>query len=298
MPRRSGRHFSTQNSPIIALAGAGVLWLTGCQSVSEGINDLSATLNPTSPREAAKFALDQDDPDKRREGILLLSSSHFGSEEVYVQLYREYVRFESDPMVRAVAIQALARYGNPDDAIFIQPHLEDESIQVRREAAKGLQRLHSPPVVSELIRVLVNEGENADVRSAIAIALGQYPEDRVMQGLFNALDARELSVNYAALHSLRILTGEDFGLDSVEWGAWYRKAEAKGVAFDGQQEYFYPTYQRDLSWLEELAFWSKPTFEPPGQPAGLTPKGQRSTYQDKDPENPGGTSPPHDTPGR
>ncbi len=249
----------------------------GCESINESLSSLT----PVSPRQAAEYALDPDDPDNRREGILLLSNSHFGYEPTYVTLYREYVRYESDSMVRAVSIQALSRYGDPADAMFILPHLTDENIQVRREASKGLQRLHNPAVISDLIIVLRDPNENAEVRSAAAIALGQYPEDEVFQGLVTALDARELSINLATQHSLRTLTGQDFGLDSAAWYDWHLEAEREGTVFTGQQEYFYPTYSRKLSWMEQLAFWSKPTFESPGQPAGMTPGGRRSTYEDE-----------------
>lgn len=255
--------------------------LGGCDSIGEGLDSIASSLTPTTPGEAARLALDQNDPDKRREGIVLLSNAHFGGDPVYVELYREYTRFDADPMVRAVAIAALARFGEPADALYIAPHLDDETMQVRWEAAKGLQRLHNPEVVPALVTTLSDDGEHADVRSAAAIALGQYPQDTVFQVLVLALDTRELSINLAAQHSLRTLTGQDLGLDARDWLAWHDEAEDDGVVFADRQEYFYPTYSRDLSWIEELAFWAKPTFEPPGQPAGMTPKGQRSTYEDE-----------------
>ena len=51
-------------------------------------------------------------------------------------------------------------------------------------------------------------------------------------------------------------------------------------AFVAREEYLYPTYSRDLTFFEKIAFWSKPTFESPSQPVGLRPADERRTYQD------------------
>lgn len=281
----------------ISMAALGLLAMVGCDSLGEGISNIASSLTPLTPSQAAEYALDQNDADKRREGVTLLVNADFGGEPAYVDMYREYVRFDPDPLVRVAAIAGLARYGEPADAIYIAPHLADKDMQVRWEAAKGLQRLHNDEVVSDLVAVVANEEEDGDVRSAAAIALGQYPQDTVFQVLVAALGARELSVNMAAQHSLNILTGQDFGLDARNWLTWYNQAVRTDTAFAHGLEYFYPTYSRDLSWLEELAFWNKPTFEPPGQPAGLTPKGQRTTYQDEDKQegpDKGGDETPHE----
>jgi len=276
-PRSSSRSRRLARGLAVALAASA---LAGCESLGESFNDIATSLTPVTPRQAAEYALDQNDADKRREGIVLLANAHFGGEPVYVELYREYVRFDADPMVRAAAIAGLARFGEPADARFIAPHLTDANMHVRWAAARGLQRLHDPAVAPDLIRAIFDGQETADVRAAAATALGQYPQGTVVQALIAALNAPELSVNMAAAESLRTLTGRDLGLNARAWFEWSRRSESAGDLFAGRAQYYYPTYSRDLSWLEHLAFWSKPTFEPPGQPAGLTPIGQRSTYQD------------------
>ena len=181
------------------------------------------------------MALDQDDPDRRREGVLLISNSTIGGEEVYVKLYQEYVQFEPDALTKAAAIRALARHGMPDDALLIQPHLKHENVQVRWEATKGLQRLHNPSVVQSLIEVLRDEDERAEIRAATAIALGQYPQDNVFQGLLSALNARELSVNDASEQSLNTLTGKSFRYNVRSWLRWYNDAAKTGDAFAGRK---------------------------------------------------------------
>ncbi len=93
-----------------------------------------------------------------------------------------------------------------------------------------------------------------------------------------ALDSQHLSINESARQSLETLTGTDHGLEPGSWIHWY-----KGVKdpFADQQEYLYPTYYREETFLEKLAFWSSTTYEQPAPPAGLESSARR-TYQDTD----------------
>jgi hypothetical protein len=131
--------------------------------------------------------------------------------------------------------------------------------------------------------VALREEEEEIIRTALARGLGQYPEDRVFQGLLIALDARELSVNVAALESLRTLTGKDMGLEPAAWLTWYNTAREDGDAFAGRLEYLYPTYGRDQSFMERISIFKGAPFETPGVPAGLRPESERSTYEDDAP---------------
>ena len=70
-------------------------------------------------------------------------------------------------------------------------------------------------------------------------------------------------------------------MDAGDWLAWYRQANEQQIAFAGQQEYMYPTYSRDKSWLEELTFWNQVVFEEPAPPAGLRPSTERRTYEEE-----------------
>ena len=155
---------------------------------------------------------------------------------------------------------------------------DDDAFQVRWEAAKALQRLHNAAVVPVLIATLRLDGEESDIRVSAAIALGQYPQDRVFQALVAAFDSPDLSINEAARRALETLTGTDHGLEPEPWLLWY-----KGVKdpFAFQQEYLYPTYHREETFLEKLAFWTKKTYEQPAPPAGLE-SSERRTYQDTD----------------
>ena len=260
--------------------GTLTLLLCGCDTISQDIAGLGDMFKAKSPSEAARGAMDPTDPDKRREGITLLSNAPFGGVEIYVKMYRDSVDNERDPIVKTAAIQALGKHGQSEDALHILPHLAHPNDQVRWAAARALQRLHNPAVVPDLLRALGNETENKDVRIAAAQALAQYPEDRVFQGLVGALNARDLAINTAAEESLHTLTGQVFNLSAPDWLAWYEQASVEGAAFAAQGEYLYPVYSRKTKWWEKVAFWSPKTFEQPAPPAGLRPEGGRRTYED------------------
>ena len=262
------------------VCGAAVLWAaTGCDSIGQDFSAFTEELMPPTPTEAAILMIDPHDPDQRRRGMLLISNSPFGGADPYLNIYRDLAIRERDPLAKAVALAALGRHGIPDDAIIIAVSLDDENPQVKWAAAQALQRIHNAAVVGDLLDVLRKDDEQPDTRIAAAVAVGQYAQDRVFHVLIFALDDRELALNLAALTSLQTLTGHDFGLDGLAWLAWYNDAPEP---FAGQREYLYPTYQRDETWLERLAFWSSTTFEQPAPPAGLRPAGERRTYENKD----------------
>lgn len=258
---------------------AAVFGSAGCQSIGSDVEDAFGGLFGPSPTEAVVWTTDTD-PDLRRRGVLLLGNAVFGGEEPYVRLYRDYAVNERNPLVKAAAIRALARHGEVADARIIAAQLTHENRQVRWEAARGLQRLHEPAVVPDLLERLRDPDEDVQVRVAAATALGQYGSDRAFQGLVGALEAPELAVNQAAAASLRQLTGRDIGIDPTAWLRWYRDAAADPQRLAGAGSYRYPTYERDLGFFEQLAFWNPPVREFPGPPLGLDPSDSRRTYQD------------------
>jgi hypothetical protein len=249
-----------------AAAAAALALLAGCAQMSSDVNDVTGSIFPPTPTEAARWAVDNTNPEAQRKGVMLLGTASFGGDPVYVELYKTYIELNTDPLVKAAAVQALARHGRPDDAPLIARQLDSPFTQVRLAAARGLQRVHNPAVADLMWKQLVNPDEDADVRVELAIALGQYPRDDVFQALCTALDQRELAVNLAAADSLRLLTTEDFGLDRRMWLGWYR---TRTSPFRRDVPYYFPTYQRALGLGDYLMFWAIPTFEEPGVPAGL-----------------------------
>jgi hypothetical protein len=261
---------------LLSLAGG-----SGC--VMDDMDEISRIFDVPTPGEAARWALDQHDPDRRREGLVLLCTATFGGAEVYVSLYRDYVENDDNPLVKSAAIAALARHGTPQDALLIAPWAKrsvTESVTIRWAAVQGLQRLHNRDVVAVLVDVVIDREEQSEIRSAACVAMGQYPEDRVAQALITVLDARELAINVDAAEALAMLTGQQFGMDMPAWRTWYVAARAKGDPFAGGAEYRYPTYTRDSVWWEHVAFWLDEQYEPSLRPAGLRDSSERRTWDD------------------
>jgi hypothetical protein len=251
---------------IPALLATAACALAGCDQMSSDFGDASNALVPPSPAEAGRWAVDDSDPENQRRGVLLLGNSSFGGDTVYVNLYRLYIEENTDPVVKATAIQALARHAGADDAQLIAKQLDSKVEQIRIAAAKALQRVHDPRVADTIWKKMINEEEPAAVRVELAIALGQYPSRDVFEALCSALDDRELAVNLAAANSLRLLTGADFGLEPALWRSW---ADATASPLRADVPYYYPTFERQLGFGDYLMFWAIPTFEEPGVPSGL-----------------------------
>lgn len=112
--------------------------------------------------------------------------------------------------------------------------------------------------------------EDPRVRAEAAHALGQYAEPRVLQALIAGLDDVDLSVNRSSQSALRTLTGQDFGLDRVEWLAWVRAQDAaKTDPFRGRSAYLYPVFNREKRIYEYIPFVPPPPNEVPSTPAGM-----------------------------
>lgn len=261
-------HGRTRLASLVAahVAAAVLAVASGCDQASSDFGDASSSLFPPSPAEAGRWAVDDSDPENQRRGVLLLGNAGFGGEPVYVNLYRLYIEENSDPVVKATAIQALARHASSDDAVLVAKQLDSKIEQIRIAAAKGLQRIHNPKIADLIWKKMINEDEAAAVRVELAIALGQYPTRDVFEALCSALDDRELAVNLAAANSLRLLTGADFGLEAPLWRSWI-----EGTRDPLRQDvpYYYPTFERELGFGDYLLFWMIPTFEQPGVPAGM-----------------------------
>lgn len=183
-----------------------------------------------------------------------------------MELFRDNAD-DPDPGVRAASIRAIANHGSLEDVKYLVQGLKDIDKGVRVEAARGMQRVHSADAVQPLLEVLDAEKEpEDDVRLEAALALGQYAENRVLDGLIIAIADPNLAVNRNTLFSLRVLTGQDFGYDQKAWMLW-TKNEAKPFAARGG--YMYPAFSREKRWWEHLPFVSNPPNEPSSVPLGL-----------------------------
>jgi len=258
-----------------AVWAACVVVLSGCEigDVRPGAKSVLEVFTPPTPEEAVRMAIDKYDPDKRYRGTLLLANAPFGGEAPYLRLFVENSQDE-DPGVRAAALRGLGQHGSPADVPLIVERMKDTDPGVRTEAARALQRVHNLVAVDSLLRAIAQDKDGtplepeAEVRQEAANALGQYAENRVVEGLIAALADDTLAVNRATQDSLRTLTGQDFGFDRAGWQRWYRGANN---LFAAQSVYVYPVFHRDRSLLERLPFVSGPPNEQASTPAGLQP---------------------------
>lgn len=254
------------------LAGCG-LNLAGAPSADNQPGSVLTIFGPPSPAVAAAWAADQYDADKRYRGTLMLANAPFGGEDVYLRLYEAALN-DGDARVQSAAIRGLALHGGPEHVAQIVPLLRSGDRLLRWEAARALQRLHDPVAVPALLRSLVppqgaftDDGEpEPAVRIEAAIALGQYTEARVIEGLIAALDDRNLMVNDAARSSLRLLTGQDFGLNMRAWVAWRSSTDD---LFAGQSRFEYPVFERGRRGLEWINPFANIPNEIAAAPAGM-----------------------------
>ena len=208
-----------------------------------------------SPSEAAGY-LRSGDSDTRREGINLLSNAPFGGEEPYLKAYREFVDPIWDPTVRAAALRALGKHGQPSDVAKIVAQLQDPGHFVRWEAAIALQRIHDAQAVEPLMLTMQRDAQPA-VRQAAAFALGQYPQRRVLGALIGALNDADYGVVDQSARSLRILTGQtDFGVDGTPWLAWTQEV---ATPFADRQTYYYYPFVKPFDFWD--TFWDSVTLQ-------------------------------------
>jgi hypothetical protein len=227
---------------------------------------------PPTPQTAAAWATDRYDPNLRYKGTLLLATASWGGEPLYLGLYEAHSA-DPEPNVRVAAMRALGNHGGPEHAPILVRALTDPEPRVRIEAARSLQRVYAPDVaIDPLVLAMRGAGEDeAQVRAEAAIALGQYATNAVVQELIAALSDESLAVNHAAVTSLRILTGQDFGYDRRAWTAWVNRAGPN--VFEARGTYLYPVFNRPRKIIEYLPFIPQPPNEQTALPAG-TPVGQ------------------------
>lgn len=251
----------------LAAGGCGITAEQRAQ-MAESESVLAPFLRSLSPQEAARWAADEYDADKRARGTLMLANAPFGGADAYLAMYRKYITDDS-PGVRSAAALGLALHGSPSDVPLVLPLMKDPQKNVRLAAVKALQRLHNPEAIPVLLRALTVEGEaESDVRAEAASALGQYADPKVLQGLIAALDDDNLLVTHNALQSLKTLTGNDDLPDDRKM--WLKWAGNTRTPFAAQRPYTYPVFNRDKVWTDFLPFIGGPVpNEAPATPAGM-----------------------------
>jgi len=116
-----------------------------------------------------------------------------------------------------MAVQA----GNSDDVDQIIKDLQNDSWQIRWDAAAALGEAKDPRGIDPLITAL--KDENSYVRMTAARSLGMISDPRVIDPLIQALKDESHGVQKNALLSLKERTGQDFGKDYEAWRRWWEQ---------------------------------------------------------------------------
>jgi len=141
---------------------------------------------------------------------------------------------ETDPLIRIEIVRALSEYPTAAAATTLASALDDSDADVRLAACGAWGRRGGQDAATNLSRVLASDVD-MDVRLAAVQALGTAGEPGSIAALGEALEDRDPAMQYAAVQSLREVTGEDFGNDVGRWrefakGELPRPAEPISVA--------------------------------------------------------------------
>ena len=210
---------------VLALGALGCGGRSGAGGLS--LRNLRSRFIGPTPSEQVAMAFDTDDPDRRREGIVLLSKHDWGLAEPYLKGYAAQLRSDENPLVRSVAARALGRAGDPKYFPDLVAALSDESKTVRWDAAVALDGLipaarRQPDVLATAVGPLQTHATRdpaVDVRAAAAVALRHFGTKDVVRTLLLCLSDPRMGVRYRAHASLVEIAGLDFGYEPEDWAS-------------------------------------------------------------------------------
>jgi len=208
-----------------------VLAAAGCKGKGEKFTfrcAMSGMFSSEKRSELVAMAFDDEDPDRRREGITLMSDRKWACEEPYLKGYAIILRNDPDPRVRSAAVRALARSNATGYLEDVIKALGDEAPAVRWDAAVSLDALiprsenaageKSPAdaAISPLSRCAL-EDVSRDVRGSCVRALRHFRDPQTVRTLKGCLRDPDFGVCYRARESLSEIFGKDLGADPKYW---------------------------------------------------------------------------------
>ncbi|HOA52419.1 MAG TPA: HEAT repeat domain-containing protein [Thermogutta sp.] len=150
---------------------------------------------------------------------LVNSAKDSGSAATATARLQEAFQGEDDPQLRAELVRLAGSL--PPEAAWpiVELGLRDENPDVQVQACRMVAKAKMAQAVGSLAK-LAEESSNQDVRQAAIKALGQFKDPVAIQALAKALRDRDPAIQYLAIHSLRTVTGQDFGYDVAQWLAF------------------------------------------------------------------------------
>lgn len=278
----------TRPRAVSLAASCAIAALTGCTDLGQhGFGGAAATRDANSvlsivtgpsPQEAAAWMIDAYDADKRYRGTLLIANALGRRAAIPLHLPRQ-TQPRNEARVRALALRRRP-IGPPPPSVAsrstARPKMSPSSSRrsnPRTNTSAGNASAHCKDSTTPS-RSGRSSSASTRAKRTIPISaptpqqpLGQYAENRVLDGLFAALNDRDLAVNTAALNSLRTLTGQDLGFNRRQWVVWAGQTEAH---FAGRTPYEYPVFHRDPGILEIIVPWMHVPNEVAAAPVGMT----------------------------
>jgi len=129
---------------------------------------------------------------------------------------------------RAVICQGLGTLRRPEGRDAIVKATEDSEPLIRAEAIRALGKIGQPEDATRLVRAMTADTQ-PECRIAAIDALGDLKplDPRIREALVDGMDHDEPSIRYACLQALRSITGRDLGTDV---GPWRKLVEAEAKA--------------------------------------------------------------------
>lgn len=141
---------------------------------------------------------------------------------------------DNSPYMRGLAVRAAGRAGVAESLSVIETGLEDDDFKVRMVAASALAGRQEPRAI-ELLAKTVNSEGNKDVRLAAIKSLGTHRGQTVTETLKLALKEPDLAYHYAAIASLKDVTGKDAGNEPAAWVAMLDNDPVSGSETDSEE---------------------------------------------------------------
>jgi len=195
--------------------------LSGCSKGSSGdtsLNRMMRNLVGPSPKELVAWAFDPNDPDRRRMGVIGLSSKSWGLKEPYLKGYAALLKTDKNPLVRAAAARALGKAKDPNYAPAVTRALLDTNVNVRQDVATALDSVYDDTSAGPL-RIRAASDVDQDVRAKACRALRHHRSIAVARTLVDCLSDKTFSVRHQAHTSLTDIVGEDLGYDAENWAS-------------------------------------------------------------------------------
>ena len=138
--------------------------------------------------------------------------------------------FREDPIVllRIEAIKTLTVFPTQTATNVLKEALKDSDADIRLEACRAWGERQDPQGIAALHKALGSDTE-IDVRLAATRALGKYQDPRAVNALSIALEDSNPAMQYRAMESLRMASGENRGMDIVAWRDYLRTASRPDV---------------------------------------------------------------------